>query len=307
MSNYTVSFVPDTPNHCWNKAFDLIKDNSTVLDVGCSWGDFGRALKDYKKCVVDGVEPDKEDARKAKEKLRDVFNGFVEDAFNREFKERSYDHIVFLDVIEHLYDPVEVFKVVKKHLNPGGSVIFSIPNMAHLSVRLMLLKGDFEYGKTGLLDSTHLHYYTKKEIDRVFKEAGMLVNIWDYTEATYPEELVKKRLLELGLRANKQALDMLMEETARIFQFVGSAVVVSDGDAVERLDYSPNPQGQIMQEFQEKLDTYGDEITRQREALSSKDEIIHGLERKLSDPEYLAKQIRLSRYVKEYLKKRLSR
>ncbi len=304
MSNYRVTFVPGTPNHCWNKSLDLVKEGSTVLDVGCSWGGFGKALQEHKKCIVDGVEPDAKDAEEASQSLRTVFNGFVEDAFKQDLKGRSYDHIIFIDVIEHLYDPVSVLKLIKKHLNPGGTVIFSIPNMAHLSVRLMLLSGDFEYGKTGLLDKTHLHFYTQKEIERVFSEAGMSVQTWDYTEATYPPSLIIKELKKLGLTANKEAMELLTDQSARVFQFVGAAIADQKGKKIERVDYSPDPQGEIVTEYEERLKLAQQEVATKSEELAAKATALQDAEVKLNNEEYLAHRLRMSRYLKHYIQKK---
>src|SRR5680860_518166 len=155
MSNYNGKYRPGSENDNWNMAFNLVGEKSSVLDIGCSKGDFGEALSFYKKCTVDGVEPDIEDSKAASEKLVNVFNNCVEKAIETDLKNKKYDHIVLLDVIEHINDPVSVLSSLSNNLNPGCSVIFSIPNMAHISVRIMLMSGDFTYGKTGILDNTH--------------------------------------------------------------------------------------------------------------------------------------------------------
>lgn len=252
MSNYTGTFVPSTDNNPWNKAFDLVRDESTVLDIGCSTGNFGEALKKYKNCVVDGVEPDEGDYRQAVTRLRKVANGFAEDALINTFKDQKYDHIIFLDVIEHLYNPVETLRLVKAHLNPGGSIIFSGPNMAHVSIRLMLLKGDFEYGETGLLDKTHLHFYTLSEIERVFAEAGYAINVLDHTEATYPPELISDQLKGLGIEKTPKLEKLLDSDDARVFQYVGGAVVARV-ESVPRKQFSPDAQGVISLWYQKYI------------------------------------------------------
>lgn len=171
MSNYSNVVLSDDPNTPWYRIFAYIEPQSRVLDVGCSAGNFGKALIDQKKCMVDGIEVNKQDSIKAKKKLMNVYNINIE---NTDFKNLpgDYRYIYFGDVIEHLVDPVSVLKKITKLLSKDGEILFSIPNMAHLSVRLMLLSGEFNYAKTGLLDNTHLHFYTFKEIERVFNEAG---------------------------------------------------------------------------------------------------------------------------------------
>lgn len=253
MSNYTGKFVPSNENNPWNKAFDLIKENSTVLDVGCSTGNFGAALIEYKNCTVDGIEPDNGDYIEAKKQLRSVANCFAEEAFVTTFKNKKYDQIVFLDVIEHLYDPIATLKLVTEHLKPGGSIVFSMPNMAHVSVRLMLLKGDFDYGETGLLDKTHLHFYNLREIERVFAEAGYAINVLDNTEATYPPALVTDLLSGLGIKKTRKLEELLNEDAARVFQYVGTAVT-SKVDSIPRIQFSPDAQGTISLWYQGHLE-----------------------------------------------------
>ena len=128
------------------------------------------------------------------------------------------------DVIEHLVDPAFVLKKLRKMLTKNGRIVFSIPNMAHISIRLSLLEGKFEHTETGLIDKTHLHFYTKSEIERLFYEAGYEINNFKYTYASYPENLIKNRLEKNGLKfigKNKSQLFESVESQA--FQFVGSA------------------------------------------------------------------------------------
>jgi SAM-dependent methyltransferase len=205
----------------------------------------------YRGSIVDGIEPDREDFEKASKILRAVFHGNVEVAFSKDFKNNKYDYITFMDVIEHLYDTVEVLSTAKKHLKPNGRILFSIPNMAHISVRLMLLKGDFEYGKTGLLDNTHLHFYTKKEIERIFNEAGFFIDELRASEATYPKELIEKKLKEVGIKSSDKILKILSDESAQIFQYVGTARASTKNDKKQdRVEYSPDPQGEISREYE---------------------------------------------------------
>lgn len=268
MSNYTGKFVPGTDNNPWNKAFDMVKDGTTVLDVGCSTGNFGAALMEHKGCIVDGIEPDAGDYEEAAHRLRNVEKGFVEDALEKRFKNQKYDHIVFLDVVEHLYDPVATLKLIKPHLKPGGTIIFSIPNMAHASVRLMLLKGDFEYGKTGLLDNTHLHFYTIREIERVFSEAGYAISILDNVEASYPSEMITSQLDDLGIKETPTLKKLLNRDDARVFQYVGAAVINTKAHKVARKQYSPDPQGAISSWYQGHIQQRDNELSMLRKRLN---------------------------------------
>jgi SAM-dependent methyltransferase len=106
-----------------------------------------------------------------------------------------FDVILFADVLEHLRDPGALLQRVRPFLVEGGSVIASIPNVAHGSVRLALLRGEFRYRELGLLDNTHLRFFTRESIQDLFEESGYLVAQWvrkrdpiDQTEIRVPKE-----------------------------------------------------------------------------------------------------------------------
>jgi O-antigen biosynthesis protein len=87
--------------------------------------------------------------------------------------------VLFADVLEHLRDPGAVLRRVRPFLAEGGTVIASIPNVAHASVRLSLLAGEFRYRAQGLLDDSHLRFFTRATIEDLFEENGYAVLRWD--------------------------------------------------------------------------------------------------------------------------------
>jgi 2-polyprenyl-3-methyl-5-hydroxy-6-metoxy-1,4-benzoquinol methylase len=224
MSNYSQNQLVDDPNHVWAKLLGLIPNAATVLDVGCSSGNFGRELQRLKDCVVDGVEPDEHDARTASQYLRQVWAFDIENASNLKQIKRTYDVILFADVLEHLVHPEATLKAMRKLLNPQGSIVFSLPNMAHISVRLSLLGGTFAYTEVGLLDKTHLHFYDLETVRTMFTAAGMHLTNLDSSSYAYPDYLIKRRLDALGLTPTKKGLKLLTAPDAAAFQYVGRAV-----------------------------------------------------------------------------------
>lgn len=238
MSNYSDSRFHNDPNTPWYKVYNLIPAGSAVLDFGCSSGNFGAELIKGKNCIVDGVEPFKPDAELAAKKLRKVYINNIEKE-DTDFLESNYDVIYFGDVIEHLVEPVKVLKRVKKHLKKNGVVIFSIPNMAHMSVRLSLLKGSYEHGDTGLLDKTHLHFYDRNEITRVFAEAGYVVSRMGYVKRDIPRDVLRAELEKIGLTPNKEFLDATKSVEASAYQFVGIAKLSSKPVIIKRSSPSP--------------------------------------------------------------------
>src|SRR5665648_450342 len=134
MSNYSSSKFEEDPNTPWRKAFSMIKNKETILDIGCSSGNFGKELIDQKNCIVDGVELSRDDAKIARNKLRNVYEFNIEDGAPVDLMGK-YDVVYYGDVIEHLINPVKALSNTKKLLKKNGKVIFSIPNMSHISVR----------------------------------------------------------------------------------------------------------------------------------------------------------------------------
>ncbi|HEY8992980.1 MAG TPA: class I SAM-dependent methyltransferase [Candidatus Microsaccharimonas sp.] len=239
MSNYSdSSFDGENANTSWYKAFRLVPVKSKVLDVGCSSGNFGYELAKRLDCVVDGVEINPKDANEARKKLRNVYSINIETDDVAVIKD-TYDIIYFGDVIEHLVDPVAALKRTKTLLSKNGKIIFSIPNMAFIGIRLDLLDGNFDYTETGLLDKTHLHFYTKKEIEHVFEEAGFAIDTFDYVQKDYPKKVIKKELAKVGLTPNELFYKNAAKIEASSFQFVGSAVVGRTKQVSKRAQFGP--------------------------------------------------------------------
>ena len=211
------------PIHHGIRLLKLIPEKSRVLDIGCSSGNFGEVVIKRKKAIVDGIELNEKDAEIAGRKLHKVFNIDIE-ADGVGSLDNDYDVIYFGDVIEHLQHPIDVLKAVKKLLRKDGLVIFSIPNMSHISVRLMLMTGNFEYGNTGLLDKTHLHYYDKAEVERVFSDAGYRIEQLDWVSRDIPRELLKSELDKIGLTGDDNFFKLAKSVGAQAHQYIGRAI-----------------------------------------------------------------------------------
>lgn len=210
-------------NNAWNKIFQFVKPNSKILDIGCSSGNLGQALKKNKNVQVIGIDIDQNDVNLAKNNLDDAFLLNVEDDDLNHLGQ--FDIVIMADVIEHLLNPVNALQKVKKILKKDGQLIFSIPNMANVTTRLQLLKGRFEYTDTGILDRTHLHFYDKKEIDRIFALAGFQIKTTDSTIRNIPKEMLKKELEEFGIKLTHKLFEYFTQPEALAYQYIGYAKV----------------------------------------------------------------------------------
>lgn len=151
----------------------FINDGTEVLDVGCYEGALGKYLISDKKCTVDGIEYESDAAEIARQFYRDVK---VADLNNNNVFEKistKYDFIIFADVLEHLYDPEKVLKNAASCLKETGKIVISVPNIGYQGVIAELANGEFCYRKTGILDKTHLRFFTRKSLKRLIGSAGL--------------------------------------------------------------------------------------------------------------------------------------
>ena len=163
------------------KIVKLIPPGSSVLDVGCATGYLAELLRP-KNCVVTGIEVNPAAAKVASEHCAAVISADIEtQTLSKIVGRKKFDVIVFADVLEHLRAPGEVLRSAHRVLKPGGRVIASIPNVAHGAIRLSLLAGNFDYTELGILDDTHLRFFTAKSMDEMFLATGFKIEQVDRT------------------------------------------------------------------------------------------------------------------------------
>jgi 2-polyprenyl-3-methyl-5-hydroxy-6-metoxy-1,4-benzoquinol methylase len=170
-----------------------IPHNSRVLDVGCATGYLAAELT-KRGCTVDGIEFDPIAAEQARAHCRAVVAGDVERETTRQAVERMVaeggrpDAIVCGDVLEHLRDPWDVLAWLRTLLAPGGVAVISVPNIGHWTARRALLRGRFDYTDFGLLDRTHLRFFTRATAAELARRAGFAVLAERHAGAPLPLE-----------------------------------------------------------------------------------------------------------------------
>lgn len=154
------------------------RDAKTILDVGCGGGNFGQLVKKEIDCVYWGIEPDEQSAEQARNKLDKVINATFSENLP-EIENRFFDVICFNDVLEHLENPEDILNISRDKLTEKGIVVASIPNILYFPVvSEILIKQDWQYRDSGVLDNTHLRFFTKKSIIRMFENCGYeVINI----------------------------------------------------------------------------------------------------------------------------------
>jgi len=152
---------------------DLIPQNvANVLEVGAGVGKMGANLRrrGFKKIV--GIEISKEAGDKATQYYDELIVGDVEN-LQLKYPDGYFDCIIYADVLEHLIDPWKVIKEQRKYLSEGGCIVASIPNIRYYKVlRKLVFKGDWDYQNAGILDRTHLRFFTIKTIKKMFESNG---------------------------------------------------------------------------------------------------------------------------------------
>ncbi len=195
----------------------LVDSNSKkILDVGCASGFLGYALKIKNNAEVWGIEISKDAAEKAMHKIDKVIIKPVEEAIDY-LPDNYFDTIICADVLEHLIDPEEVLKKLKSKLTALGEIIISVPNINHISVILGLLNCNFEYDEAGILDKTHLRFFTKASFLKMLRRCGLReihINFNILNESIkFPTKFLQS-IKEMGFDEKR------FEEESQVYQYV---------------------------------------------------------------------------------------
>jgi 2-polyprenyl-3-methyl-5-hydroxy-6-metoxy-1,4-benzoquinol methylase len=199
----------------------LVGKDARVLELGPATGYMSKALVG-RGCTVVGIELDEAMAERAKRFCERVIVGDLDKLdLEQELGDERFDAIVAADVLEHLRDPLAALQKLRPFLSGDGAFVISIPNVAHGSVRLSLLTGHFDYQKVGLLDSTHLHFFTRESFEELLDEADLGLAVFrrhelnlDASEVPFDAEEVPADVLE----------QLENEPDARTYQFVVKAL-----------------------------------------------------------------------------------
>ncbi len=151
----------------------LVGTGKRVLDVGCATGGLLEALKERGNEGL-GLEGDAPQARAAAARGLAVTEWDLRRGLPP-LEGQTFDVVIFADVLEHVADPAPLLQGARSHLAPGGRLLISVPNVAHLSVRLRLLAGRFEYRDHGIMDQTHLRFFTRHSASRLLEGCGYQV------------------------------------------------------------------------------------------------------------------------------------
>lgn len=162
------------------KTLRLVGINKKVLELGCSIGTQSKVLHEELGCAVTGIELNPLAARQAEAYCTSVVVGNLDQVdFEVEFPSQKFDVVLCADVLEHLYNPTALLRRIKTVIGPSGYVVASIPNVVHIALIFEMLHGKFDYRDKGLLDDSHIRFFTRSSLIRTFTDAGFTIDHLD--------------------------------------------------------------------------------------------------------------------------------
>ena len=166
----------------------LVAPRSTVLDLGCGSGALGQHLAETRSCTSDGVTLSEAEAKHARPHYRRVVVDNLESCdLAATFAGQRYDFIVCADVLEHLSRPERVLDACRTLLASDGRLLISVPNAAYSGLLAELMQGEFRYRDEGLLDRTHLRFFTRRSLARFLAEQRWALDSLDTVRRELPE------------------------------------------------------------------------------------------------------------------------
>jgi 2-polyprenyl-3-methyl-5-hydroxy-6-metoxy-1,4-benzoquinol methylase len=144
-----------------------------ILDIGCGAGDNSRILFAAQK-IVDGITISEEEAKIAAEFQRSTYIYNLENGLPIEITD-TYDAVICAHVLEHICYPQNVLRDTHARMSDDAVLIIALPNIMHYKTRLKLIKGNFQYTDSGIMDYTHFRWYTFKSAQTMLEENGFEV------------------------------------------------------------------------------------------------------------------------------------
>jgi SAM-dependent methyltransferase len=151
-----------------------------IVELGCGAGVVGAAIKERQACSYVGIEMSPVAAALAARTLDAVLIGDVE-AAPLPFPDGSADCVVCADILEHLADPWQMLAELHRILEPGGTIVASVPNIQNVEILQALVQGRWDYHEAGILDRTHLRFFTRSTFGEALLQAGFVITACNFT------------------------------------------------------------------------------------------------------------------------------
>jgi O-antigen biosynthesis protein len=278
-------------NSSLTKMLGLIGNNKQVVDFGCATGYFAHLLA-QQQCVVTGIEINSEAAKAAEKYCQKVIVADLDFVSVQEIlRDRQFDVAIFGDVLEHLRNPWKVLRDTKEILKEDGYVVASIPNIAHGAIRLALLQGRFEYTEFGILDNTHLRFFTRKTVQDLLENSGYLLKDLERTKLPFLANNNLVPPININDFDSEMINKMQQDEDIDTLQFVVRAVPCT---LEERLTDWQNRYGKLQKESQ----TAQSELQQSQQTV---DQLESGLQQSQQIVDQLESELQQSRQTVDQL------
>ena len=177
---FTVDAIDLETTH--GKVLNQIRPNSCVLECGCATGYITKFMKEQLGCKVHIIEYEQEAFDIARQYAEGgVCGDLTADNWTAAFAGMQFDYILFMDVLEHLPSPEKTLQQAATLLKHDGTVLISLPNIAHNDILINLYQNAFNYSDVGLLDNTHIHFYGRNNLSALVRSAGLEMTKIDKT------------------------------------------------------------------------------------------------------------------------------
>jgi len=252
------------------KLLALVGKGSRVLEIGCSTGSQTRVLANELGCQVVAIEIDPEAAEHARPYCQHLVVGSIESLNAAELAPgEPYDVVICADVLEHLLDPRLALEKVRPLISSNGCLLASIPNVTHSALVFEMMNGRFKYRDYGLLDTTHIRFFDRSAVLRLFEDAGYFVEKLD--RVVIPPEKTEFRVVPAD-DADRFVLNYMDRRNpdSDTFQFIIRAI------PAVTLDHSKS----ALESARRRLEKSERELVALREQLSRRSSELEWVERR---------------------------
>lgn len=185
MQNKNIKYDYDVYTEGEGSAAKIIRNvgvGKSVLEIGAGFGSITKILSAEKDCEVSALDIDDKSIATLKSHCKNVFKADLNsDTWINEFDSVDlFDVVIAADVLEHIYNPLETLRGLKKLIKRDGFILLSIPHVAHASILACLVDEDFAYSERGLLDKTHIRFFGIKNMQALIEDSGLKISAAEF-------------------------------------------------------------------------------------------------------------------------------
>lgn len=211
----------------------LVGTDKRVLELGCSVGTQSRVLRQDLNCDVTGIEINPAAAEQARSYCSKVIVGNLDELdFDSALGRDKFDVVLCADVLEHLYNPTILLSKVKPLIDTKGYLVASLPNIVHAAVIFEMLRGKFDYRQKGLLDNSHIRFFTRRTIIDSFSAAGFKI---DLLERGYARESETEFAIRNIKTEDKQVIEYIRTHNEECFTYHFIVKATPSSDPVDQI------------------------------------------------------------------------